>query len=273
MPKLALTEQDAADLVAYFTSAAKPAESAALLGNPEKGRQLMDQKSCGSCHEFSGVPPFMAHPDPKASDEQQKRAIRLAPDLRFARQRYRPGSIVAWLRDPKSLKGDTLMPSHSLDAKEAADIAAYVLQAELAPVPPKAIPARLPVLERKVAFQEVMDEVLGITCRHCHSDPDASLGDGGPGNTGGFGFKPKGLDLATYRGVAAGYLDEKGERTSVFLPLDDGTPRLVAALLARQKEEAGQRDARVRGMPLGLPALTPEQIQLVESWVAQGRPR
>jgi hypothetical protein len=29
----------------------------------------------------------------------------------------------------------------------------------------------------------------------------------------------------------------------------------------------------VRGMPLGLPPLEPEQIQLVESWIAQGRPR
>jgi hypothetical protein len=131
----------------------------------------------------------------------------------------------------------------------------------------------LPVLDRKVEFQEVMDAVFGVTCRHCHSNPDASLGDGGPGNTGGFGFKPKGLDLATYRGVAAGYLDPGGERSSVFLPLPDGTPRLVAALLARQKEEAGQRDELVRGMPLGLPALSAEQVQLVESWVAQGRPR
>jgi hypothetical protein len=28
----------------------------------------------------------------------------------------------------------------------------------------------------------------------------------------------------------------------------------------------------MRGMPLGYPSLTPEEIQLVESWVAQGRP-
>jgi hypothetical protein len=29
----------------------------------------------------------------------------------------------------------------------------------------------------------------------------------------------------------------------------------------------------VRGMPLGLPAVGPEEIQLVESWIAQGRPQ
>jgi hypothetical protein len=68
-------------------------------------------------------------------------------------------------------------------------------------------------------------------------------------------------------------LDDRGERRSVFETLDDGTPRLVAALLARAAEEAGQPDPRVRGMPLGLPALPPEDIQLVETWIAQGRPR
>ena len=58
-----------------------------------------------------------------------------------------------------------------------------------------------------------------------------------------------------------------------FEKAGDGTPRLVRALLARRDEEAGHPDALVRGMPLGYPSLSPEEIQLVESWVAQGRPR
>ena len=82
-----------------------------------------------------------------------------------------------------------------------------------------------------------------------------------------------GSGKSTLLKIAAGLLDTKGERASVFAKLDDGTPRLVAVLLARQKEEAGQPDVRARGMPLGLPSLSPEQIQLVETWVSQGRPR
>jgi mono/diheme cytochrome c family protein len=273
MPKLGLTEQDAKDLVAYLTSTASASDVELPEGNATRGRELMEKKSCGSCHEFTGAPPFSVKADAQVSDEQQKRAVRLAPDLRFSRERFKKGAMVAWLRDPKALKADTLMPSHSLDQKEALDVATYLYTAELTAYTPPPMPERLPVLERRVEFQEVMDRVFGVTCRHCHSDPDAALGDGGPGNTGGFGFKPKGLDLATYRGIAAGYLDESKERTSVFLPLPDGTPRLLAALLARQMEERGQRHALVRGMPLGLPALTPEQVQLVESWIAQGRPR
>lgn len=49
-----------------------------------------------------------------------------------------------------------------------------------------------------------------------------------------------------------------------------GVALLVRALLARQDEEAGQPVLDVRGMPLGLPALDPEDIRLVETWVAQG---
>ena len=42
--------------------------------------------------------------------------------------------------------------------------------------------------------------------------------------------------------------------------------------MARHSEQAGTPNPEVRGMPLSLPALLVEDIQLVESWVAQGRP-
>jgi hypothetical protein len=58
----------------------------------------------------------------------------------------------------------------------------------------------------------------------------------------------------------------------LFEPLAGGTPRLIAALLARHAESNQTPNSEVRGMPLGLPALSAEQIQLVESWVAQGKP-
>jgi hypothetical protein len=66
-------------------------------------------------------------------------------------------------------------------------------------------------------------------------------------------------------------IDDHGERQSAFQPLKNGTPRIVGALLARHAEEAGKSDPEVRGMPLGLPPLPLEDIQLFETWVAQGR--
>src|SRR6185295_17222268 len=97
-------------------------------------------------------------------------------------------------------------------------------------------PARLPLLARPVTFAEVDRRVLSVTCRHCHTNPDSAGGDGGPGNTGGFGFTPRRLDLSTYTGVSSGYVARDGERHSVFAETDDGVPYLVAALTARRSE-------------------------------------
>jgi hypothetical protein len=117
----------------------------------------------------------------------------------------------------------------------------------------------------------VQARVLRKVCWHCHSQPDFTRGDGGPGMTGGFGFAPRGLDLSTYSGVLSGLRDREGRGTSVFTPRADGEPLLVAVLRARQAEECGVT-TELRGMPLGLPALSAEEIQLVDSWVEQGRP-
>jgi len=165
------------------------------------------------------------------------------------------------------------MPQLPLSAGQADDLASYILTVSLEPQTPPVLPARLPKLSRRVSFDEVNERVFRRTCWHCHSTPEYAMGDGGPGNTGGFGFKGRGLNVATYSDLASGSLDDRGQRRSVFLPVADGTPRLLAVLIARQHELRGEELPGLRGMPLGLPALTPEQIQLVESWIAQGRPQ
>ncbi len=275
MPRLALTEEQATDIAAFLTKGAPaPVQRDPLMGgNLAKGRALMEQKGCPSCHVMTGVPAFATQADVKSADERTRRGVLLAPDLRFARERMPRESAIAWIRDPSSIKKSTLMPQTSLSAEEARDIAAYVFDTPLEAAPKRAMPARLPVLSRPVRYQEVYDGVFSKTCVHCHGDPQVARGDGGPGNTGGFGFKPRRLNLASYSALLGGMVDTEGERVSAFKPTADGTPHLVAALLARQAEEAGAKPGPVRGMPLSLPALSAEQIQLVESWIAQGRPR
>lgn len=273
MPRLPLSAEQATHVAAYLTRGERPKAQRLDGADPAHGRALLENKSCGSCHEFSGVAPLTARPKPGVGSEEQQRAIRLAPDLRHTRDRWSPGALVEWLLEPERVKPGTLMPSHSLSPAEARDLAAYLLTTPLEPPWLKALPVRLPVLSRRVRYAEVVEQVIGVTCRHCHGDADLTLGDGGPGNTGGFGFTPRRMDLSTYERTNAGLLNAQGERESVFAKLPDGTPRLVASLIARQREEAGQVDPQVRGMPLGLPALSAEQVQLVESWVAQGRPR
>ncbi|HEU5077106.1 MAG TPA: cytochrome C oxidase Cbb3, partial [Polyangiaceae bacterium] len=273
MPRLALSPADARDFVAYLTRGETASVPPGLArADWKQGRQLLETRGCGSCHLFSTVAPLATRPSLQAGSTAN-RGIMLAPDLAFVRQRFRPDKLVAWLVDPLRVKPTTLMPATGLSQAEAEHVAAYLLFAPRSE--PKLDPAkpRLPKLERPVTYAEVDQKVFRVTCRHCHSNPDIQLGEGGPGNTGGFGFPAKGLNLSSYAAINSGHKGPDGERQSVFAPLTDGTPRLLAAVLARQAEERGEVNPAVRGMPLGLPSLSSEQVQLLETWIAQGRPR
>jgi mono/diheme cytochrome c family protein len=277
MPRLAITREEARDVAAYLVADTDKPASGSENDKPEgdlgKGRQLLDTKGCGSCHAFSGIAAIATSAPPAMDGKDFERGRKLAPDLRFTRDRMTKAKLTAWLQDPKGVKPDTAMPKIALSDAETKDLAAYILSVETKDPPPKPKLARLPVLTRKVTFKEVDEKVFHRTCWHCHSEPDYAIGDGGPGNSGGFGFKPRGLNLSDYNGIAAGYVDDKGERASIFIKDKEEVPRIVRALLARHDEENGAETGAVRGMPLGYEPLPAEDIQLVESWVAQGRPR
>jgi cytochrome c1 len=273
MPRLQLSPEQARDIATYLTSTSTPAPAnVAVTAEPAQiahGKELLSQRGCVSCHQVTGA--GLASP-PK--NDPVVRTLGLAPDLRFARERSEPSVLVRWLLDPAKVKHDAAMPKLDLSADDARDLAAFLSYGELEPAPAKARFERLPVLARRVGFDEVNEQVFAVTCRHCHTNPDLADGDGGPGNTGGFGFKPRKIDFSSYQGIQSGGVDAHGERVSLFAPTPaiEGLPRLVAALVARTREDGGQESGEVRGMPLGLPPLSAEQIQLVESWVAQGRP-
>ncbi len=273
MPALELSAEQARDIAAYLApdEAVQQYEPS---GDLERGRKLLDSKGCGACHTMSGAPPLAVSPIPVALEPERLRAAQLlAPDLRHARQRLLPYAVERWLERPSQVASDALMPDIPLSTQEVRDIAAYLMNAPLAAANKPAIAARLPLLERPVAYEEVARQVFLDSCWHCHSDAESRIGDGGPGNTGGFGFKGRGINLSAHEHVLSGYLDDSGERRSLFEAEGasrDG--RLMRALLARRDEQAGESDSTIRGMPLGLPALSPEKIQLVESWIAQGRP-
>ncbi len=272
MPRLALSATQIDDLTAYLV----PEESAApsVTGDLEAGRRVIESKGCITCHAMTGVPGLVASaiPVPVTRDELLH-GKRLAPDLRYVRERQTSAQTAAWLVDPKAIKADSAMPKIPLTDNERRDVVAFLHSRTLDPKVVVTPPTRLPLLTRKVTFAEVDKRVFHRTCWHCHSEPDYAIGDGGPGNSGGFGFKPRGLNLSDYAGIAAGFLNDKNDRESIFNAGADGVPRLVTALLARHAEEAGADTGPVRGMPLGYAPVAMEDIQLVDSWIAQGRPR
>jgi cytochrome c1 len=271
MPRLKLTDAQARDIATYLTDAGGDSPPMVDVGRDpariQHGKQLMAERGCTGCHAMTGAG-FSA----PAKTDTVTRALGLAPDLRFARRRSEPSAILRWLIDPMKVKHDSAMPSLQLGLEDARDLAAFLSFGTLEE-PPAARPfTRLPLLGRKVGFDEVNERVFAVTCRHCHTNADAADGDGGPGNTGGFGFEPRKIDFSSYQGIQAGGVDASGQRVSLFTKTSEGLPLLVAALVARVREDQRVVSEEVRGMPLGLPALTAEEIQLVESWVEQGRP-
>jgi cytochrome c5 len=225
-----------------------------------QGRRLFGELSCDSCHAYSGVTPV------RSADRTH--AAMLAPDLRFTRARLRPSFVRRFLADPR-IRSTASMPKFDLGETEVESLTAFVLASPLSPVPEEPYPPRLPLLDRPVAFAEVKKEIFEKACQHCHANPEKSFNDGGPGNTGGFGYRGKRLSLASYREVQSGSVDERGNRRSIFV---GEVPKVITHLLARREEVRGREVAGVLGMPMGLPPLSPEHIQLLESWIAQGRP-
>ncbi len=275
MPRLVIAEADR-EVLAQALARARAKDPFALehlAGDPEKGKTLVNTMGCGTCHAMSGGELLASAIPVTLEPAVLEVGMRFAPDLALVQGRMAPDTLASWLLDPQSLKDDAMMPKIPMSEQDARDMAAYLLSVKLEAVPAPEIPERLPVLEREVTYAEVEKKVFKKVCWHCHSEGDYIGGDGGPGNTGGFGFEGRRLSLAEYSSIASGMRDASGKRMSVFKKREDGTPWIVAAMHARYAEVAGQPVDGIRGMPLGLPPMTLEEIQLVESWVAQGRPK
>lgn len=269
MPRFAMSSEDADAIAAFLVPTAEPPVPEA--GDAQNGRALLESKGCASCHRMTGVPSLAARPTPQPlAPDVFARGQKMAPDLRFARDRMRPAAMVEWIVDPKAVKPDASMPALGVTSREAVDIAAYLSSAKLEPLVVGEAPVLPPVLGRAVTYAEVEERIFGKICRHCHSDPNVVIGDGGPGYDGGFGFPKRALDLSTYEGLRSGSLDDAGKRRSVFKDVD-GQPRIIAHLLARHAEVAGQPVDGVRGMPLGLPPIPMDDIVLLKTWIEQGR--
>jgi cytochrome c1 len=88
--------------------------------DPDRGRLLLEQYDCGSCHVIPGVR--------RAQGE-------LGPTLAaFARRVYIAGELpnqhevlLSWIRHPSALVPDTLMPDQAVPDSQARDMSAYLM--------------------------------------------------------------------------------------------------------------------------------------------------
>jgi len=294
MIRHSLDPKEIRDVARYFAAVADAPDpwadgyvAAATPNKPDserlaKGRTLFAAKGCAGCHVIGNVKTGVD----ATTLEAGKSLSLLAPNLRFTKERTRADAIVEWIVDPKKMMPSTTMPAMGVSREEAEVLRDYLFHEDpaLAAAPVVTEPAVPKPLDRPVAWEEVKERVLGKVCVHCHMNDYEK--DPGPGNLGGLGYKGVKLRMRTYETLVSGALlpaDTKGARYSVLVPQKGETVSpIVRALLRRRAESA--RDAipafqdhelppfptAPPGMPLGLPAMTDEETQILVSWIAQG---
>lgn len=93
--------------------------SVATGGNSHRGRQIMIEHRCGSCHTIPGI--------------HNAKGVFGPPLIWFARRSYiagnfpnDPNHLVRWILSPTSMKPATAMPDLGLTEQQARDVAAYL---------------------------------------------------------------------------------------------------------------------------------------------------
>jgi cytochrome c len=88
-------------------------------GNPDRGKQVIVQYRCGSCHTIPGI--------------EDAHGVFGPPLTSFGRRTYiagvipnTPSNLVRWIKSPPSVKPKTAMPTLGLSEKQARDTAAYL---------------------------------------------------------------------------------------------------------------------------------------------------
>jgi cytochrome c2 len=250
------------------------------------GKERFALLGCPSCHVLGNVD-FGTGVDADFLATMKADAL-LAPNLRFVPERVRPDVLVDWIVDPAAVMPGTPMPKMAVTRDDAELVRDYLLFADAGKLPPP--PADKPLMrlpapvKRAVAYEEMKERVLGKVCVHCHMNEHEK--DTGPGNRGGFGYPGKGLSFRTYERAMYGAEEKDGTRYSVFVPRKgEKLPRVLDVLLRRRVEN--RRDhvgpfadhARphyatdaLLGMPMGLPAMSDEEIGILRKWIEEGCP-
>jgi cytochrome c551/c552 len=88
-------------------------------GNAERGRLLLRQYGCGSCHRIPGVAVADGNVGPPL--DRVGRQVYLAGVLPNS-----PANMVRWIRAPQAIKPQTMMPNLQVGEAHATDMVAHL---------------------------------------------------------------------------------------------------------------------------------------------------
>lgn len=112
-------------LVILLTAACNRTEAAksgaAPAGDADRGRQLVAQYGCNTCHAIPGVE------GPQGSLGPPLAGLASRPTISFGSVQNTPQNLTRFIQNPAALNPGTSMPPIGISDAEAADIAAYLL--------------------------------------------------------------------------------------------------------------------------------------------------
>lgn len=88
-------------------------------GDPEKGRSLIAEYGCGSCHAVPGVEGADGVVGPPLDNMGERKMI-------AGRLANTPENMIRWISDPQEVEPGTAMPDLGVDSEQARHIAAYL---------------------------------------------------------------------------------------------------------------------------------------------------
>jgi cytochrome c len=88
-------------------------------GDPQAGREHIERRPCGGCHQIPGVPGAAGKVGPSLKAFSGRIYI-------GGRQRNTPANLVAWIENPHATDPQNVMPPMGIGEREARDIAAYL---------------------------------------------------------------------------------------------------------------------------------------------------
>lgn len=88
-------------------------------GNPDVGRQALQERPCGACHQIPGVTGAQGRVGPPLDHFASRAFI-------AGRANNTPENLIRWIEDPHAIDPQSAMPPMGVGEREARDMAAYL---------------------------------------------------------------------------------------------------------------------------------------------------
>jgi cytochrome c2 len=135
-------------------------------GDPARGKELLRELGCRSCHVIPGVkgPGGDAGPSLARWAERQFISGRLV---------NKPAELTAWILNPAAIDTGTAMPAVGATVEQALDMAAYLYTLGARPMPARGVPGFRKALEAPTRTTAAPTSAISHACC-CGSTPGAS---------------------------------------------------------------------------------------------------